>query len=165
MNLCKRSVSYYKLSEAKACKVWMLLATEAANSFYMSVCKVQKGQALLGSLSQNLRGGVWDRGRKKKQWLGGNILCGWWGNWVTPTAYKAQTIRHPSPFFSERLPFLWVVNFSFLLFSSSWLPYQKEKERKKWRGVGGGTQGPWVLENTDGWVTSNTFFFKCQQMT
>lgn len=43
----------------------MLLATEAANSFYMSVCKVQKGQALLGSLSQNLRGGVWDRGRKK----------------------------------------------------------------------------------------------------
>lgn len=56
----------------------MLLATEAANSFYMSVRKVQKGQALLGSLSQNLRGGVWDRGKEKKNsdWVA-TFLCGW----------------------------------------------------------------------------------------
>jgi hypothetical protein len=59
----------------------MLLATETANSFYMSVCKVQKGQALLGSLSQNPRGGAWDRKEKKKKttnnrdWVA-TFLCG-----------------------------------------------------------------------------------------
>lgn len=52
----------------------MLLATEAANSFYMSVRKVQKGQALLGSLSQNLRGGVWDRGKEKKTVIGWQLF-------------------------------------------------------------------------------------------
>lgn len=119
---------------ARVCKIWMLLATETANSFYMSVCKVQKGQALLGSLSQNPRGGAWDRKEKKKknnqqQRLGGNLFMWQWGNWVTPTAYKAQIMRHP-PF----LPFQWVVNFSFLVCSSSWLPYQKDKGKEEGGG-------------------------------